>query len=190
MPHRRPGKPQEAYETKESKKKYAALADETITKWAYNASFERVCLSYWLKKNYPCYFKSYGTAEDTVGNYLDPSSWKCSRIWGAYMGLPLSLEGIGSVLKLNNQKMKEGKDLIRYFCVPCKPTKSNGGRIRNLPEHDMEKWEIFKSYNERDVEVELAVKERLSKYPVPTGAHPDYAHSPRQARCRYPHNPR
>lgn len=102
----------------------AALADETITKWAYNASFERVCLSYWLKKNYPCYFKSYGSAEDTVGNYLNPSSWKCSRIWGAYMGLPLSLEGIGSVLKLNDQKMKEGKGLIRYFCVPCKPTKS------------------------------------------------------------------
>ena len=145
----------------------AALADETITKWAYNASFERVCLSYWLKKNYPCYFKSYGTAEDTVGNYLDPSSWKCSRIWGAYMGLPLSLEGIGSVLKLNNQKMKEGKDLIRYFCVPCKPTKSNSGRTRNLPEHNMDKWEIFKSYNKRDVEVELALKERLSKYPVP-----------------------
>lgn len=145
----------------------AAFTDETVTKWAYNASFERVCLSYWLKKNYPCYFKSYGAAEDTVGNYLNPSSWKCSRIWGAYMGLPLSLEGIGSVLKLNNQKMKEGKDLIRYFCVPCKPTKSNGGSIRNLPEHDMEKWEIFKSYNKRDVEVELAVKERLSKYPVP-----------------------
>lgn len=144
-----------------------AFTDETVTKWAYNASFERVCLSYWLKKNYPCSFKSYGAAEDTVGNYLDPSSWKCSRIWGAYMGLPLSLEGIGSILKLNNQKMKEGKDLIRYFCVPCKPTKSNGGRIRNLPEHDMEKWEIFKSYNKRDVEVELAVKERLSKYPVP-----------------------
>lgn len=145
----------------------AALTDEEITKWAYNASFERVCLSYWLRKHHPEYFCSYSIPEDTVGNYLDPSSWKCSRIWGAYMGLPLSLEGIGAVLKLNDQKMKEGKDLIRYFCVPCKPTKTNGGRIRNLPEHDREKWETFKSYNKRDVEVELAVKDRLTKYPVP-----------------------
>ena len=145
----------------------SALTDEEITKWAYNASFERVCLSYWLRKHHPEHFSSYSIPEDTVGNYLDPSSWKCSRIWGAYMGLPLSLEGIGAVLKLNDQKMKEGKDLIRYFCVPCKPTKSNGGRTRNLPEHDREKWETFKSYNKRDVEVELAVKDRLTKYPVP-----------------------
>ena len=145
----------------------AALTDEEITKWAYNASFERVCLSYWLRKHHPEHFCSYSIPEDTVGYYLAPSSWKCSRIWGAYMGLPLSLEGIGAVLKLNDQKMKEGKDLIRYFCVPCKPTKTNGGRTRNLPEHDREKWETFKSYNKRDVEVELAVKDRLTKYPVP-----------------------
>lgn len=145
----------------------AALTDDTVTKWAYNASFERVCLSCWLKKHHPEHFRSYSIDEDTVGNYLDPSSWRCSRIWGAYMGLPLSLEGIGAVLKLTDQKMKEGKDLIRYFCSPCKSTKSNGGRTRNLPEHDMEKWEVFKSYNKRDVEVELAVKERLAGYPVP-----------------------
>lgn len=145
----------------------AALADEAVTKWAYNASFERVCLSYWLKRNYPQHFYSYSTPEDTVGNYLDPASWKCSRIWGAYMGLPLSLEGIGAVLKLSDQKMKEGKDLIKYFCTPCKATKVNGGRTRNLPEHDLEKWATFKSYNKRDVEVELAIKERLIKYPVP-----------------------
>ena len=145
----------------------AALTDAEVTKWAYNASFERVCLSYWLRKHHPEHFCSYSIPEDTVGCYLDPSSWKCSRIWGAYMGLPLSLEGIGAVLKLNDQKMKEGKDLIRYFCVPCKPTKTNGGRTRNLPEHDREKWETFKSYNKRDVEVELAVKDRLTKYPVP-----------------------
>ena len=145
----------------------AALSDEEITKWAYNASFERVCLSYWLRKHHLEHFSSYSIPEDTVGYYLDPSSWKCSRIWGAYMGLPLSLEGIGAVLKLNDQKMKEGKDLIRYFCVPCKPTKTNGGRTRNLPEHDREKWETFKSYNKRDVEVELAVKDRLTKYLVP-----------------------
>lgn len=145
----------------------AALSDDTVTKWAYNASFERVCLSYWLKKNYPEHFYSYSIPEDTVGNYLDPASWKCSRIWGAYMGLPLSLEGIGAVLKLSDQKMKEGKDLIKYFCTPCKATKVNGGRKRNLPEHDLEKWATFKSYNKRDVEVELSIKERLNKYPVP-----------------------
>lgn len=145
----------------------AALSDETITKWAYNASFERVCLSYWLKKNSPQHFHSYSIPEDTVGNYLAPASWKCSRIWGAYMGLPLSLEGVGAVLKLSDQKMKEGKDLIKYFCTPCKATKVNGGRTRNLPKHDLEKWATFKSYNKRDVEVELAIKERLTKYPVP-----------------------
>lgn len=145
----------------------AALSDDTITKWAYNASFERVCLSYWLKRNYPQHFYSYSIPEDTVGNYLDPASWKCSRIWGAYMGLPLSLEGIGALLKLSNQKMKEGKDLIKYFCTPCNATKVNGGRTRNLPKHDLEKWATFKSYNKRDVEVELAIKERLTKYPVP-----------------------
>ncbi len=145
----------------------AALTDENVIKWAYNASFERVCLSYWLKRNHPEHFYSYSIPEDTVGDYLDPESWKCSRIWGAYMGLPLSLEGIGAVLKLSDQKMKEGKDLIKYFCTPCKATKVNGGRTRNLPMHDPEKWAVFKSYNKRDVEVELAIKERLTKYPVP-----------------------
>lgn len=144
-----------------------ALTDESVTKWAYNSQFERVCLSYWLKRNYPQHFYSYSIPEDTVGNYLDSASWKCSRIWGAYMGLPLSLEGIGAVLNLSDQKMKEGKDLIKYFCTPCKATKVNGGRTRNLPKHDLEKWATFKSYNKRDVEVELAIKERLTKYPVP-----------------------
>lgn len=145
----------------------AALTDDTITKWAYNASFERICLSVWLRRNHPEYFHSYSILEDTVGDYLDPSAWKCSRIWGAYMGLPLSLEGIGAVLKLSDQKMKEGKDLIKYFCVPCKATKVNGGRTRNLPSDVPDKWDIFKSYNKRDVEVELAIKEKLSKFPVP-----------------------
>jgi len=145
----------------------AALTDETITKWAYNASFERICLSVWLRRNHPEYFQSYSILEDTVGDYLDPSAWKCSRIWGAYMGLPLSLEGIGAVLKLSDQKMKEGKDLIKYFCVPCKATKVNGGRTRNLPSDAPDKWDVFKSYNKRDVEVELAIKEKLSKFPVP-----------------------
>ncbi len=145
----------------------AALSDEQTTKWAYNASFERVCLSYWLRRNCPEYFRSYSIPEDTVGNYLNPASWKCSRIWGAYMGLPLNLKDIGTILKLSGQKMTEGKDLIKYFCTPCRATKANGGRTRNLPLHAPEKWALFKSYNQRDVEVELAIKERLSRYPVP-----------------------
>ena len=144
-----------------------ALADDSVIKWAYNASFERVCLSVWLRRNYPQYFSSYSIEEDTVKNYLDPSSWRCSLVWGAYMGLPLSLEGIGKVLKLENQKMSEGKALIRYFCVPCKPTKANGGRTRNLPEHDPVKWSTFISYNKRDVETEMAIQQKLSKFPVP-----------------------
>jgi DNA polymerase len=144
-----------------------ALTDVNIIKWAFNASFERVCLSYWLRKHYPDKFSSYSTPEDTVGGYLDPSSWRCSMIWAAYMGLPLSLEGVGSVLNLGEQKLKGGKDLIKYFCVPCKATKINGGRTRNLPAHDMEKWSLFKKYNVRDVEVEQAVKKRLESYPVP-----------------------
>ena len=144
-----------------------ALSDDSVTKWAYNASFERICLSAWLRQNYPQYFHSYSIDEDTVGNYLDPSSWKCSLVWGAYMGLPLSLEGIGAVLKLDSQKMSEGKALIRYFCVPCKPTKTNGGRTRNLPQHDPVKWSTFVAYNKRDVETEMAIQQKLSKFPVP-----------------------
>ena len=144
-----------------------ALTDDRITKWAYNASFERIFLSVWLKRNYPQYFVSYSIDEDTVSNYLDPSAWRCSLVWGAVMGLPLSLKGIGAVLKLDEQKMSEGSDLIRYFCVPCKPTKSNGGRTRNLPEHAPEKWATFVAYNKRDVEVELSIKEKLKNFPVP-----------------------
>ena len=144
-----------------------ALSDDSVIKWAYNASFERVCLSVWLRRDYPQYFSSYSIEEDTVRNYLDPTSWRCSLVWGAYMGLPLSLEGIGKVLKLENQKMTEGKALIRYFCVPCKPTKANGGRTRNLPEHDPVKWSTFIAYNKRDVETEMAIQQKLSKFPVP-----------------------
>ena len=145
----------------------AAISDENVTKWAFNAAFERICLSNWLKKHRPEYFTGYSIPEDPAGKYLDPASWKCSMIWSAYMGLPLSLEGVGAVLKLQDQKLKEGKDLIRYFCSPCKPTKANGGRTRNLPEHDLEKWELFKKYNRRDVEVEMAIQKRLAKFPVP-----------------------
>lgn len=144
-----------------------ALSDKEVIKWAYNAAFERICLSEWLRRNYPEYFSSYSTSEDTVDNYLDPSSWRCSMVWSAYLGLPLSLEGVGAVLGLEEQKMKEGKDLIRYFCVPCKPTKSNGGRTRNLPMHDEDKWNTFISYNRKDVEVEMSIQKKLAHFPVP-----------------------
>lgn len=152
----------------------AALTDDSVTKWAFNASFERIFLSYWLKRNYPEYFKSYSVPEDSVSNYLDPSSWKCSMIWSAYMGLPLSLEGVGTVLGLEQQKLKEGKDLIKYFCVPCKPTKTNGGRTRNMPSDDPDKWELFKKYNKRDVEVEMSIQQKLSRFPVPNSVWDEY----------------
>lgn len=151
-----------------------ALANDTVTKWAFNAAFERICISFWLHRRHPDFFQSYSIAEDTVGNYLNPVSWRCTMIWSAYMGLPLSLEGVGTVLKLQEQKMKEGKDLIRYFCVPCKPTKTNGGRVRNLPEHAPEKWKTFCEYNRRDVEVELAIKQKLSKFPLPEQVWEEY----------------
>ena len=112
-----------------------AIVDESVTKWAFNAAFERVCLSTWLRKNRPDLFRSYSIPEDSVGNYLNPVSWKCSLIWSAYIGLPLSLEGVGAVLKLQDQKMTEGKALTKYFSVPCKPTKVNGGRHWNHPQH-------------------------------------------------------
>ena len=131
----------------------AALSDNSIIKWAFNATFERVCLSKYLGL--------------PVGEYLDPQSWRCSMIWAAYMGLPLSLAGVGAVLGLPEQKLKEGKELIKYFCVPCAPTKANGGRTRNLPEHAPEKWAQFKAYNKRDVEVEMSIQDKLRKFPVP-----------------------
>ena len=145
----------------------ASLSDEDVTKWAFNSNFERICLSEWLRRNHPEHFSSYSVEGDSVGEYLDPRGWKCSMIWSAYMGLPLSLAGVGAVLGLEEQKLKEGKDLIRYFCVPCKPTKSNGGRTRNLPEHDPEKWELFKFYNRRDVEVEQSIQKKLHNFTVP-----------------------
>ena len=151
-----------------------ALTDDSVIKWAFNASFERIFLSYWLKRNYPECFKSYSIPEDSVGNYLDPSSWKCSMIWSAYMGLPLSLEGVGAVLGLEEQKLKEGKDLIRYFCVPCKPTKINGGRTRNMPSDAPDKWELFKKYNKRDGAVEMSKQQKRSRFPVPDSVWDEY----------------
>ena len=144
-----------------------ALTDENIMKWAFNAQFERICLSAYLQKNYPDYFCGYGNTDDSIKNYLNPISWRCSMVWSAYMGLPLSLSGAGAVLGLEEQKLKEGKELIRYFCTPCKPTKANGNRVRNLPHHDNAKWKMFISYNKRDVEVEMAIQKRLSNFPVP-----------------------
>ena len=127
----------------------AALSDDSVIKWSYNNNFERVCLS-----NY-------------FGTWFEPGSWRCTMVWAAYLGLPRSLEDVGAVLGLEKQKLSEGKELIRYFCVPCKPTKANGGRTRNLPEHDREKWERFKAYNLRDVEAEMQIQQRLFKFPVP-----------------------
>ena len=131
----------------------SALEDENVLKYAFNANFERICLSRML---------GYET-----GIYLDPSSWRCTMIWSAYMGLPLSLQGCGTVLKLDKQKLTEGKDLIKYFCVPCQPTKSNGGRTRNLPTDAPDKWERFKAYNARDVETEMEIQKSLIHFPVP-----------------------
>lgn len=152
----------------------AALSDPDVIKWAFNASFERVCLSNWLLKNRPEHFTGYSAPGDPAGAFLDPSSWRCSMIWSAYLGLPLSLAGAGAVLGLEEQKLAEGKDLLKYFCVPCKPTKSNGGRTRNLPHHDTEKWNLFKNYNKRDVEVEMSIQKRLAKYPVPENIWEEY----------------
>jgi DNA polymerase len=126
-----------------------ALSDKSVTKWAFNAQFERVCLSNYL---------------DT---WLSPDSWHCTLVWSATLGLPLYLEGVGAVLGLEKQKLTEGKNLIKYFCVPCAPTKTNGGRTRNLPQHDMEKWEQFKAYNLRDVETEMSIQKKLTRFPVP-----------------------
>lgn len=140
-----------------------ALSDDSVTKWAYNASFERVCLSVWLRRNYPQYFSSYSIDGDPVQQYLDPASWKCTLVWAAYNGLPLSLDKVGAVLSFEEQKLKEGKELIRYFCMPSKTE----GRKWNLPEHAPEKWELFKKYNQRDVEVEMQIQQRLKNYPVP-----------------------
>lgn len=134
----------------------SALSDTSVTKWAFNAMFERVCLSNFL------------------GEWLESEGWHCTMVWSATLGLPLSLESAGAALGLEKQKLTEGKDLIRYFCVPCRPTKANGGRTRNRPEHDPEKWERFKAYNLRDVETEMQIQKRLSNFPVPDAIWEEY----------------
>lgn len=153
-----------------------ALTDDCVMKWAFNAQFERVCLSRYLSELGISLDPFYGrhVLSGECVRYLNPNQWKCSMVWSAYMGLPLSLEGVGAVLGLEKQKLSEGKDLIRYFSIPCAPTKSNGGRTRNLPKHDREKWERFKVYNIRDVETEMQIKKRLSKFPVPEEVWDEY----------------
>lgn len=131
----------------------AALWNPDIEKWSHNIAFERTALQAWLNKT-------------TFARKLDPEGWYCSMIWAATLGLPLSLAGVGAVLKLDKQKLEEGKDLIRYFCKPCAPTKSNGERTRNLPEHDLDRWNLFKFYNQRDVETEIEIIKKLSLFPV------------------------
>ncbi len=144
-----------------------ALTDNSVIKTGYNVSFERICISTWLRRNHPQYFRGYRPDDEAVRNYLDPSSWRCTMVWAAYNGLPLGLDKVGTVLGFEEQKLKEGKELIKYFCCPCKPTKANGGRTWNLPEHAPEKWKLFKRYNERDVQVEIQIQNRLKNYPVP-----------------------
>ena len=129
-----------------------AIKSDTVVKTAYNAQFERVCLSRYLKL--------------PEGEYLNPQSWYCTAVQAAELALPLSLADVGSVLGLERQKMTEGKELIKYFCVPCKPTKSNGNRTRNRPCHDINKWETFKKYCMRDVDVERQIADKLKMYPI------------------------
>ena len=149
-----------------------ALTDPNVTKWAFNASFERVCLSEYLRHCKREYFKGYG--DEATKKYISPRGWKCTMTWAAYMGLPLSLQNVGLALDLDEKKMEEGKDLIRYFCTPCKPTKANGGRTRNLPAHAPNNWKLFKAYNKRDVEVEMSVQHKLRNFPVPESVWEEY----------------
>ena len=150
-----------------------ALTDDRIQKHAFNASFERVCLSVWLRRNYPERFVSYGSPEDACGNYLSPNAWRCTMVAAAYLGLPLSLAGVGAVLQLQQQKMSEGKALIRYFCVPYDTV--NGVPQFHTPADSPEKWNVFRAYNQRDVETEQAIERRLSRFPVPEFVWQEYA---------------
>ena len=150
-----------------------ALTDDRIQKHAFNASFERVCLSVWLRRNYPERFVSYGSPEDACGNYLSPNAWRCTMVAAAYLGLPLSLAGVGAVLQLQQQKMSEGKALIRYFCMPYDTV--NGVPQFHAPTDAPEKWNVFRAYNQRDVETEQAIERRLSRFPVPEFVWQEYA---------------
>jgi DNA polymerase len=146
-----------------------ALTDDTVLKWAFNANFERVCLSRYLRdmgRSLDPFHDNHPLSLEHA-RFLNPEGWRCSMVWAATMGLPLSLKGVGAVLQLADQKMDEGKALIKYFSVPCAPTKANGGRTRNLPSDDPGKWATFKKYNQRDVEVEMMIQRKLRNFPVP-----------------------
>ena len=154
----------------------SALTDDSVIKWGFNVAFERVCLSRYLSDRGISLdpFHDNHPLSQECARFLNPESWRCSMIWAATLGLPLSLKGVGAVLKLDDQKMDEGKALIKYFSVPCAPTKSNGGRTRNMPSDDPKKWSVFKAYNKRDVEVEMAIQQRLTNYPVPDSVWEEY----------------
>lgn len=143
----------------------AALVDENVIKRAFNVNFERVCLSKYLRKNYPQYFQSYSIDEDTVGDFLNPESWHCSMIHARTLGLPSSLAEVGKVLGIEQQKMTEGKALIKFFCVPYDTI--DGVPQFHYPKDYPEKWEIFKAYNKRDVGAELEIDRKLLRFPVP-----------------------
>ena len=142
-----------------------ALVDDSVMKHSFNAAFERVCLSVWLSRNHPDIFRSYSIDEDTAHDYLDPTAWRCSMVASAYLGLPLTLAGVGSVLKLEEQKMTEGKVLIRYFSVPF--DYENGEPLFHSPDDAPDKWAVFKTYNKRDVETEMGIEAKISRFPVP-----------------------
>ena len=153
-----------------------ALTDDTVTKWAFNASFERVCLSRYLRDlgiSLDPFHDKHPLSQE-MALFLNPESWRCSMVWAATMGLPLSLEGVGAVLGLEKQKLTEGKELIKFFCQPCAPTKTNGQRTRNRPFHAPDKWDTFKRYNLRDVETEMGIQQRLAKFPVPDQVWEEY----------------
>lgn len=138
-----------------------ALLDDTVLKFAFNAQFERVCL------------------EKYLGVHLAPDAWRCTMVASLYLGLPGSLAQVGAVLGVEKKKLETGKDLIKFFSVPCKPTKTNGGRTRNLPEHDREKWQQFITYNARDVETEMDIMEKVARFPVPDFLWKQYAQDQR-----------
>lgn len=143
----------------------SALSDEKVMKHSFNASFERICLSVWLRRNHPEHFYSYSIPEDSVGDYLAPSSWHCSMVASAYLGLPLTLAGVGAALNLEQQKMSEGKALIKFFCVPY--DYEDGVPKFHSPSDAPDKWAMFKAYNKRDVETEMGIEAKIARFPVP-----------------------
>ena len=157
-----------------------ALTDDSIIKWAFNAQFERVCLSRYLSDMgiYLDPFYDNHPLSTHCARFLNSSSWRCTLLWAATLGLPLTLERVGAVLGLEKQKLSEGKNLIKYFCVPCSPTKVNGGRTRNMPYHDMDKWKQFKAYNLRDVETEMGIQQKLARFPVSEAIWDEYHFRP------------